>query len=130
AAEFAIAAGPCKKPNAHPLTNRPALNTGTKRIDVADDLVTGNTRVADTRETPIHCRRIRMTDAASLDADAHLAWCRLFQRSLDQIQHARTCNFNCSVCCAHTIFIQSKSITPGQVARYQSNGLIFEMPKE
>src|SRR6516162_9106873 len=44
AAELAIAAGPCKKPYTHPLTNRPALDAGTKGIDPPNDLVTGNTR--------------------------------------------------------------------------------------
>jgi hypothetical protein len=78
AAELAIAAGPCKKPYTHPLTNRPALNTGTKRIDPPDDLVTRDTRVADTRETPIHCRRIRVADATGLNSQPHLprTWLR------------------------------------------------------
>src|SRR5215471_13338980 len=48
ATELAVAAGPCKKPYTHALTNRPALNTGTKRINTTDNLTTRNTGVADT----------------------------------------------------------------------------------
>src|SRR5262245_36920099 len=83
AAELAIAARPRKKPYTHPLTNRPALNTGTKRIDTTDNLMTGNTRVADTRETPIHCRRIRVADATGLNPQPHLARTWLREQALD-----------------------------------------------
>src|SRR5215475_5626759 len=83
AAELAIAAGPSKKPYTHPPTNRPPLNTGTKRIDPPDDLVTRNTRVADAREAPIHCRRIRVADATGLNPQPHLARTRFRKHSLD-----------------------------------------------
>src|SRR5215510_3758635 len=83
AAELAIAAGPRKKPYAHPLTNCPPLNTGAKRIDPPDDFVTRNTRVADTRETAIHCRRIRVADATGLNPQPHLARTRLEKQALD-----------------------------------------------
>jgi hypothetical protein len=83
AAELAIAAGPCKKPYTHPLTNRPALDAGTKGIDPPNDLVTGNTRVADARETSIDCRRIRVADATGLNPQPHLAGTRLRKQALD-----------------------------------------------
>jgi hypothetical protein len=83
AAELAITAGPRKKPYTHPLTNRPALNTGTKRINTTDNLMTGNTRVADTRETSIDCRRIRVADATGLNPQSHLARTRLGKKALD-----------------------------------------------
>jgi hypothetical protein len=37
AAELAIAARAAEKPDTHALTDRPALDTGTKRIDPPDD---------------------------------------------------------------------------------------------
>jgi hypothetical protein len=83
AAELAIATRPRKKPYTDPLTNRPALNTGPKRVDPPDYLVTRNARVADARETPIHCRRIRVADATGLNPQPHLARTRLRDQALD-----------------------------------------------
>jgi hypothetical protein len=47
AAELAVAAGAAEEPDAHALTDRPALDTRTKRFDPADNLVTGNARPLD-----------------------------------------------------------------------------------
>src|SRR6516225_4232368 len=72
AAELAIAARAAEKPDTHALTDRPALDGGTKRIDPADDLVTRDPRPID-RKQSFHCARIRVADPTRLDADAHLA---------------------------------------------------------
>jgi len=52
-------------------------------VAVPDDLVPRNTRVADTREAPIHCRRIRVADATGLNPQPHLARTRLRKLALD-----------------------------------------------
>src|SRR5262249_44143856 len=120
AAELTIAAGPCKKTYTHPLTNRTALNTGTKRIDPPDDLVTRTTPVADTGETSIHCRRIRVADATRLNPQPHLARTRLRKQALDKIQCTWTCNLNCSIgiafpiCSIFVLFFVDSVSLPGR----------------
>jgi hypothetical protein len=44
AAELAIATRAAKKSDTHALTNRPALNTGTKGIDPSDDFMARHAR--------------------------------------------------------------------------------------
>ena len=82
AAELAIAAGAAEKPDTHALTDRPALDTGAKRIDPPDDLVAGDARVVN-RKDSVDCRGIRMADATGLNADAHLTRTRLRNQALD-----------------------------------------------
>jgi hypothetical protein len=72
AAELAIAAGAAKKPDTDALTARPALDTGTERIDPPDDLMTWDARPIDLK-LALHCPGIGMTDPTRLDTDAHLA---------------------------------------------------------
>jgi hypothetical protein len=55
AAELAMRAGAAEEPDTHALTDRPALDTGTKHIDPADNLVTRNARPLD-REQSIYGR--------------------------------------------------------------------------
>src|ERR1700730_16593625 len=74
-AELAIAANPAEKPDPHPLTDHPALDAGTKRIDAADDLMAWDARPID-RKQAFHRAGIRMADPTRLDADAHLAGSR------------------------------------------------------
>src|SRR6516225_11832302 len=75
ATELAIAARPAEKPNPNALTDGPALDTGTKRIDPADDLMAWDARPFD-RKNSFHCAGIRMADPTRLDADPHLAGSR------------------------------------------------------
>src|SRR5215471_338813 len=79
ATKLAIAAGPAEKPNTHALTDHPALDTGTKRIDPPDDLMAWDARPFDWKQS-LHCAGIRVADPARLDADAHLARSRSLQR--------------------------------------------------
>jgi len=72
AAELAIAARAAEKPNPNALTDGPALNTGAKRIDPADDLMTRDPRPID-RKQSFHGAGVRVADPARLDADPHLA---------------------------------------------------------
>ena len=51
ATKLAIAAGATEKPDSHALADRPALDTRTKRIDPADNLVTRNARPLDREQS-------------------------------------------------------------------------------
>src|SRR4029077_5755516 len=101
AAELAVAAGAAEKPDTHALTDRPALDTRTKRVDPADDLVPGHSRRDQARKLSFDGCRVRMTYPACFNPQAHLARSRLRQRASDEIQHTRTRDFNGSKGCAH-----------------------------
>src|SRR5262245_17213174 len=72
AAELAIAARTAEKSDTHTLPKRPALDTGTKRIDPPNELVARDARVGDTGEASVDCRRIRVADATGLNANPDL----------------------------------------------------------
>jgi hypothetical protein len=59
AAELAIAARAAQKPDTYTLPDRPALDTGTERIDAPDDLVAWDARPID-RELALYRGGIRM----------------------------------------------------------------------
>src|ERR1700738_1605235 len=96
AAEVAIAASAAEKPDTHALTDRPALDTGTKRIDPPDDLMARDARPID-RKQAFPRTRIRVAHPASLDADAHLAGCRSLQCLLRQLQPASADSLACTL---------------------------------
>src|SRR5262249_46140120 len=68
AAELAIAARAAQKPDTHPLTDLPALDTGTKRVDPPDELVAWDARPID-REQALDRAGIRVTDPTRLDTN-------------------------------------------------------------
>ena len=72
AAELAIAARAAEKPDTHALTDRPALDTRTKRIDPPDDLMAWNARPID-RKQAFDRGGIRVADSTRFDAETHLA---------------------------------------------------------
>src|ERR1700730_14830400 len=84
-AELAIAANPAEKPDTHALTDHPALDAGTKRIDAADDLMAWDARPID-RKQAFHCAGIRMADPTRLNADPHPAGSRSLHCSFGQFQ--------------------------------------------
>jgi hypothetical protein len=88
AAELAIAARAAEKPNSNALTDRPALNAGTKRIDAADDLMAWDARPID-RKQALHCAGIRMADPTRLGADPYRTGSRSLQCLLCQLHPAR-----------------------------------------
>src|SRR5262249_56847550 len=73
AAELAIAARTAEKSDTDALPNRPALDTGTKRVDPPDELVAWDARPID-RELALYRAGIRMTYPACLDTNPNLAW--------------------------------------------------------
>jgi hypothetical protein len=56
-AELAITARASEEPDAHALTDRPALDTGTERVDPPDELVAWDARPID-RELALYCAGI------------------------------------------------------------------------
>ena len=80
AAKFAISAGAGEKADAHPLADLPTANAGSHRINAPDDLVAGNTRISNARETSLDCRGVRVANAARLDANAHLVVAGILKR--------------------------------------------------
>ena len=97
AAELAIATRATEKANTHPLTDRPALNTGTKGIDSPDDFMARDARPTNRGRFLPPCR-IRMADPAGLDANANVAgpgpdkWAFYFR------ELSRPRDFDCFVC--------------------------------
>src|SRR5262244_3664450 len=87
AAELAIAARAAEKPDPDSLTDRPTLDTGTKRIDPPDDLMAWDARPRD-RKLALHCPSIGMADPARLDPDPHVAGPRSLRCLLCQLQPA------------------------------------------
>ena len=73
AAELAVAAGPAEKSHSRPLTDAPALNTCADFVDPTDHLMARDSRKLDAGEDRVDRRRIRMADAARLDADSNLS---------------------------------------------------------
>src|SRR5215467_16331990 len=102
AAELAIAARAAEKPDPNALTDRPALDSGTKRIDAADDLMAWDARPID-RKQALHCAGIRMADPTRLDADPHLAGSRSLHCFLGQLQPTWADSLYCPIvrCCFH-----------------------------
>src|SRR6516162_6644802 len=85
ATELAIAARAAEKPDPNALTDGPAMNTGTKRIDPPDDLMAWDARPFD-RKQSFHCAGIRVADPTRLDADPHLTGSRSLQCLFRQLQ--------------------------------------------
>src|SRR6516225_2173309 len=96
AAELTIAARAAEKPDTHALTDRPALDTGTKRIDAADDLMAWDARPID-RKQAFHCAGIRMADPTRLGADPYRTGARSLQCLLCQLQPACADRMHCAI---------------------------------
>ena len=69
-----------EKADADPLADLPTANAGPHRVNAPDDLVAGNTRIGNARETSLDCRGVRMTHSARLDANAHLVVAGILKR--------------------------------------------------
>ena len=74
-AKRAVAARAAKKSNTDPLTDGPTLDAGTQLVDSPNDLMAGDARPINRKES-FHRAGIRVADSARLDADAHLAGSR------------------------------------------------------
>src|SRR5262249_36233423 len=96
AAELAIAARAAQKPDAHALTGRPALDTGTKRVDPPDELMTWDARPID-RELALYRAGIRMTYPACLDTNPDLTRRGRRQFPLHHFQAAGLAGLHCAI---------------------------------
>src|SRR5262245_29361447 len=98
AAELAIAARTAEKPDTHALPNRPALHTGTKRVDPPDELVAWDARPID-RELALYRAGIRMTYPACLDTNPDLTRRRRRQFPLHHFEVAGLTRLHCAIAC-------------------------------
>src|SRR5262245_57949164 len=80
AAKFAITARAGEKADADPLANLPTANAGSHRINAPDDLVAGNTRIGNARQTSFDRSGVRVANTARLDANAHLVMAGILKR--------------------------------------------------
>jgi hypothetical protein len=76
AAELAVTAGAAEKPDTHALTDRPALNTRAKSIEPADDLVPGDARPLN-RKQSVYSPCVGVANAARLYADSDVSGRRI-----------------------------------------------------
>ena len=97
ATEFAIAAETAEKSDANTLSIRPTLNAWTKRINSADHLVARNSRIDNARKDAFDSCRIRMADAARLNANSYLSGTGVPKRPSHQGELARLADFDSSI---------------------------------
>src|SRR6516162_2872231 len=98
AAEVAKAARTAEESDTHTLPNRPALDTGTKRIDPPNELVARDARPID-RELPLYRAGIRMTYPACLDTNPDLTRRGRRQFPLHHFQAAGLAHLHCAIAC-------------------------------
>jgi hypothetical protein len=96
AAKRTVAARAAKKSNTYPLTDGPTLDPGTQLVDSPNGLMARDARPID-RKQAFHCARIRVTDSARLDADAHLAGSRSLQCLLRQLEAPWADRLDCAI---------------------------------
>ena len=99
-AEVAIAARTAEKSVTHALANRPALDTGTKRIDPPDELVARDARPID-GELALYRGGIRMTYPACLDTNPDLTRRGRRQFPLHHFQAAGLTRLHCAISLCH-----------------------------
>src|SRR5262249_41494189 len=100
AAELAIAARTAEKSDAHALPNRPALDTGTKRIDPPNELVARDARPIN-GELALHRAGIRAADPTRLDTNSDLTRRGRRQFPLHHFEAARLGHLNGAISLHH-----------------------------
>src|SRR5262249_30764423 len=98
AAEVAIAARAREESDTHTLPNRPALDTGTNRVDPPNELMAWDARPID-RELAFDRAGIRMTYPARLDTNPDLARRGRRQFPLHQLQPAALTRLHRAIAC-------------------------------
>src|SRR6516225_9343737 len=98
AAELAIAARTAEKSDTHTLPNRPALDTGTKRIDPPNELVAWDARPIN-GELALYRAGIRMTYPTRLDTNPDLTRRGRRQFPLHHFQAAGLTRLHCAIAC-------------------------------
>src|SRR5262247_3686447 len=100
AAELAIAARAAEEPDAHSLPNRPALDTGTKRVDPPDELVARDARPIN-GELALDRAGIRVADPTRLDTNPDLTRRGRRQFPLHHFEAARFGHLNGAISLCH-----------------------------
>src|SRR5499433_3910351 len=100
AAELAIAARAAEKPDTHALTDRPAPDTGTERIDAPDDFMARDARPIDWKES-FNRACIRVADPARLDANAYMIGTGIQKRLSYFRELSRSRDLDRSICFVH-----------------------------
>src|SRR5215510_6364259 len=100
AAEVAIAAEAAKKPDAHALTHRPALNTSADGIDPSDDFMARDARPVDGKG-PLDRASVGVAHATGLHPNPHVTGIGINQRFHCGLECAGLRDLNCFVRCAH-----------------------------
>jgi hypothetical protein len=90
-----------KKADTNSLADFPAGNPWPRGVDSSHNFMTGDTWESDAGQDAIDRSRIRMANAAGLNANANLAGGRICQRALSEIKNAWARNFNSFVFSAH-----------------------------
>src|SRR5215813_13312847 len=98
AAELAIAARASEEPDAHTLTDRPALDTGTKRVDPPDELVARDARPID-GELALYRAGIQVADPTRLNTNPDLTRWGRRQFSLHHFQAAGLTRLHGAIAC-------------------------------
>ena len=81
-AEVAIATESGEKSDSNALTQRPALDAGTKSIDPSHDFMPRNARPVDGKEH-LDSGYIRVAHPTGFDANTHVTWTRIQKRLCD-----------------------------------------------
>src|SRR5215813_9783161 len=98
AAEVAIAARTAEKSDTDALPNRPALDTGTKRIDPPNELVAWDARPIN-GELALYRAGIRVADPTRLDPNPDLTRRGRRQFPLHHVQAAGLTGLHCAIAC-------------------------------
>src|SRR5262249_6356441 len=98
AAEVAIAASTAEESDTHALPNRPALDTGTKRIDPPNELVAWDARPIN-GELALYRAGIRAADPTRLDPTRDLSRRGRRQFPLHHFQAAGLTRLHCAIAC-------------------------------
>src|SRR5262245_8370898 len=113
AAEVAIAARTAEKSDTHALPNRPALDTGTKRIDPPNELVARDARPIN-GELALYRAGIRVAHPTRLDPNPDLTRRERRQFPLHHFQAAGLTRLHCTIacCCHRRPFVLRKRFCP------------------
>src|SRR5262249_18614393 len=87
-----------EKSDTHALPNRPALDTGTKRIDPPNELVAGDARPIN-GELALYRAGIRVADPTRLDTNPDLTWRGRRQFPLHHFQAAGLTRLHSAIAC-------------------------------
>jgi hypothetical protein len=122
AAELAIAARTAEKSDTHTLSNRPALDTGTKRIDPPNELVAWDARPIN-GELALYGAGIRVANPTRLDTNPELTRRGRRQFPLHHFQAPGLTRLHCAIACrCHRRLLRfEKALLPSMISAFGPN---------